>query len=267
MAVTPNLGLASPLASAVSGWIARIKADFALVDSAFGGMGATGNLLTNPSYEFNQRTVSAYTGNGVYGLDQWQITTPAGETITVTWDAAEVPEPSSAHSGGGGWEALDVVRTLDAGTTQVSVGTIATVDSTHWADNATLVHGAVPLPYVPLHPADERQRVDRYYEVHVGVAAGGADWPYFQGYASAGGQDLVWSVPWHALKAAPAPTAHIGGTWAAVNTGNSVPVLVAMNDQGYAVKVTSTAAGLVSIRSDHTAGAAAGYIAGEANPP
>jgi hypothetical protein len=327
MAVTPNLGLASPLASAVSGWIARIKADFALVDSAFGGMGATGNLLTNPSFEFNQRTVSAYTGNGVYGLDQWQITTPAGETITVTWDAAEVPEPSSAHSarvaftkgpgsygkllqvvegaerykgralalrilvkcatpnavrafiqdgvsisysayhsGGGGWEALDVVRTLDAGTTQVSVGTIATVDSTHWADNATLVHGAVPLPYVPLHPADERQRVDRYYEVHVGVAAGGADWPYFQGYASAGGQDLVWSVPWHALKAAPAPTAHIGGTWAAVNTGNSVPVLVAMNDQGYAVKVTSTAAGLVSIRSDHTAGPAAGYIAGEANP-
>lgn len=311
MAVTPNLGLASPLASAVSGWIARIKSDFALVDDAFGGMGAVGNLLVNPSFEFNQRSVSAYTGNGVYGLDWWQITTPAGETVTVTWDAAEFAEPSSGHSarvaftkgpgsygklvqiiegaerlkgrplagrilvkcatpnavrafiqdrdsfsfspyhsGSGLWEALDVARTLDVGTTQVTFGTIATVDSTHWADNATLVHGLVPLPYVPLSLADELLRCERYYEVHGGGAGQGH--PVISGYASGAGQVITrsWSPRAHRRWGVGIGLSNhtLTGSWALANC-HALTVLAA-DARGFTLGVTSNGAGQVTAWPD-----------------
>lgn len=326
MAVTPNLGLASPLAAGVAGWITRFKSDLNLIDQALAGLGGAANILVNPSFEFNQRSLTSYTGDNVYGMDRWYVDTPAAETIVLSRDASETVDVSSAysakvvftlgagafgrlgqllenptryrgkplagrvpvktstanavramlagcqggtrysayHPGDGEWHDLDVSGTIDLAAVAIEFGTDSRLDNTHWADNATLVPGLVPLPYVPLHPADERARVDRYFEVHVGNGA--TDWPYFQGYASAGGQDLIWTVPWHTVKGTTDPTIAIGGTWVAVNTGNSVPVLVSSNDVGYAVKVTSTAAGLVSIRGDHTAGPARGSISGASNP-
>jgi len=322
---SPNLHLATTdlVAQDVFDVLGKLIPDLLLLDGAARAAGAA-NALVNPSFEFNQRLGSSYTGDNTYGLDRWYIETPGGETLVFSQDATQTVDTSSAHSakaiftrgagvygrvaqlledparyrgkplagrlpvkcatanaarafligggassysayhpGDGQWHDLDVALTVDPAAGAVEFGLDVRLDCTAWADNATLVPGLVPLPYVPLHPADERARVDRYYEVHMAPPAN--DWPYFQGYAPAGGLDILWTVPWHTVKVRP-PIVLIGGSWIGVNTGNSAPVLSSESVTGYAVKVTSAAAGLVSIRSDSSAGAAAGYIVGVANP-
>lgn len=83
MAVTPNLGLASPLISGVAGWIARLKADLSVVDGAFAGLAGTANLFVNPGFELNQRALSSYTGNGTFGPDRWQAVYIGAVSLTM----------------------------------------------------------------------------------------------------------------------------------------------------------------------------------------
>jgi hypothetical protein len=96
MAVTPNLGLASPLASAVSGWIARLKADLNLIDQAFAGLAGGGaNLLINPGLELDQRAGGPYSGHGAYALDRWQIVYGGAVTLAVSRETGVVDALSS----------------------------------------------------------------------------------------------------------------------------------------------------------------------------
>jgi hypothetical protein len=113
MAVTPNLGLASPLASAVSGWIARLKADLNLIDQAFAGLAGGGaNLLINGGLELDQRAGGPYSGHGTRTLDGWQIVYGGAVTLTVTRETGVVDAMSA--------QSAKCVFTLGAG----SIGTL-----------------------------------------------------------------------------------------------------------------------------------------------
>jgi hypothetical protein len=115
-----------------------------------------------------------------------------------------------------------VAFTAAAGATQLKAALqCGNASGTARLSGACLVFGPQALEYAPEAPGVEQLRCDRYYEVHIGGSV--QDWPYFQGYASAAGQDIIWSLPWHAVKAVAQPTALIGGTWVAVNTPNTAP--------------------------------------------
>lgn len=91
------LGLESLTASAVAGWIARLKRDLGRIDEGFSGVGGVANYLANPGFEIHQRGAPSYTGDGVFTLDAWQISYAGGVTLTVTAETGVV-DAGSAQS-------------------------------------------------------------------------------------------------------------------------------------------------------------------------
>lgn len=203
----------------------------------------------NGTVSFRMRVKCATAGAVRIGVQDGSVT---------TW--------SGFHSGGGEWEVLAVTHVM-SGMSATACKPVAAFeqDCTAWLDNATLVIGDVPLGYSGLQRGVETGRCERYYEVHR-AQAGAADYPYFSGYAGAGGELLLWSVPWHVAKATAGPLATVGGTWTHTNTVESAPVVHGANAVGYTLRVTSAAAGRVSIAGDASAGAGRGYVVGESNP-
>src|SRR5215472_1507823 len=82
------------------------------------------------------------------------------------------------HSGSGQYETLSVTRTLAAAPTSLLISFVFDTSCTAYLDNAMLVVGEDPVPFVPMHPADDLNRCFRYFEKK------NFSWRY---YAPAGG--------------------------------------------------------------------------------
>lgn len=82
-----SMGLESPVASAVVGWIARIKRDFGRVDEAFNNAGML-QLLVNPRFQVWQRQdrlgVTSWSAYGDCTADRWQLSFEGAATMVVT---------------------------------------------------------------------------------------------------------------------------------------------------------------------------------------
>jgi hypothetical protein len=76
----------------------------------------------------------------------------------------------SFHSGGGTYETLSVTATIGASISAVVVSVVASASCTFYVDAAMFVIGSAAVTYLPLHPADDLARCQRYYEVMGGVA-------------------------------------------------------------------------------------------------
>lgn len=172
---------------------------------------------------------------------------------------------SAFHAGSSAWQRLELTATVSPSATELSAGLyLQSASGQAYFTGARLALGSQALDFAPRPMPVEFNLCQRYYELHTSLAAGG-DWPYFSGYAGAGGQYLIWSMPWKTLKAVTSPIPHISaGGWTMLNTVETAPQLQSMNDQGYALYVTAAAAGLVTVHSTYASGA--GSIAGEANP-
>lgn len=83
---------------------------------------------------------------------------------------------SSYHSGGGGWEHLTAIKLIRTGLTPyapwehsfgIRVSAFLSVAGDAWVDGATLAFGNFPqgLPYIPLNPAEDVMRCERFYQI------------------------------------------------------------------------------------------------------
>jgi hypothetical protein len=116
-------------------------------------------------------------------LSAWVKTSVASDVrlIIRDWDGSMVgTSVSSFHSGSGSWERLTVIRTISSGVqlypaapsgfphtfgVEISVWS-QSPNSTWFVDGATLVVGNCPegVPFVPMNPADDMQRCQRFYQ-------------------------------------------------------------------------------------------------------
>lgn len=154
----------------------------------------------------------------------------------------------SPHTGDGTWQTLTFTVTLNAGSPDFYVGVEFYGPScTAYLDNAMLVFGSVAADYVPLHPADDLARCQRYYEVSSALNA-----QYMgTGHAySTGGWIGVVAGDFVTKPVAPTVTFSPASTWSVTNAaGSTVAVtsisLVAAN-RGMIGISGAVAAGLVA---------------------
>lgn len=162
---------------------------------------------------------------------------------------------SALHPGDKKYHTLTATRAIDANATQVLLSVWFWNSCTAYIDNAMLVVGDTPAPYAPLHPAEEWQRCQRYYEVHGGVADG---FPRFGGYEAAAITNYQ-SVGFSTRKAV-VPTVSKRGTWVTTNCGQ--PGVAAPGLMGYAIYTSVIGAGRFAATPD----SADDVIVAEANP-
>lgn len=148
---------------------------------------------------------------------------------------------SSYHTGGSTWETLKVTHTIDAAAgNNVFVIVAFGVSCTAYLDNSTLVVGSVSMDYVPLHPADDLARCQRYYWIQNYVSSFG--FGSFVGlYASAGSQGIGPTI-YFPQEMMATPTVTKNGTWTVSNCGQ--PACSGAGKQGFVITGTSSAAGL-----------------------
>lgn len=160
------------------------------------GIGVTqesgsGNIKTNSKYALKGAVVLNSTGNINYTRllqrivisDNWQgllgqtlsfrISVKLGAAVNdacsafVTTDGTGgTSNYSSYHGYNTSYEDLDVINiTVPSDATYIDVGIAFSADCTAYLDNAMLTVGATAQPFAPLHPTEEIQRCQRYYEV------------------------------------------------------------------------------------------------------
>jgi hypothetical protein len=163
---------------------------------------------------------------------------------------------SAFHPGDGAYHTLTVTVTLDPTATACQLYVFFAASCTAYLDNAMLVVGSVAANYVPMHPADDRARCIRYYEI---VGEGSTGSMMISGIASAGGQTLRASFRHQSTKAV-TPTVTKAGTWSVGGAGQ--PSVVFPSVDGFHMQITSGGAG------DQFAynGGAGSYVTSEANP-
>ncbi len=145
---------------------------------------------------------------------------------------------SDYHSGSGQYETLTVTRTIATAATSVQVAVELSATSAAYIDNAMLVVGDSPAPYVPLHPAEEWERCQRYYEVHGGAYASLGIW----GFRSEA--NSKWEVyQQFAVRKSVTPIVTKVGTWEVYNAGQ--PTADRPSVSGYRLKILSLAAGVM----------------------
>lgn len=162
---------------------------------------------------------------------------------------------SAYHTGSGKYETLTLVSTVPIDAPVAVAGVLLDASCTCYIDNAMLVVGDQPAPYAPLHPADEWERCQRYYEVQGGVANG---FPRLGGY-EAGAATNHQSVGFATRKAV-VPVVTKTGTWATGNCGQ--PGVASPGIMGYDIYTAVTGAG----RFQASPGGADSAIIAEANP-
>lgn len=193
------------------------------------------------------KTVGQYIEMGVVSLIAGRAVTFSVRVKTATASAIRLRLEDSTggtygsyHTGGGGWETLTVTRTIGATTTMPICYIYMDTNATAYIDNATLVIGSTAQAYYPLHPADEWERCERYYEVSDAVNGT----PFWQDYFSAA--ELHSWGGFFATKKAAVPTATKSGTWALSGVG-AQPVLnpggIAQGTKSFSIGCTSSGAG------------------------
>lgn len=163
---------------------------------------------------------------------------------------------SNTHTGGGGWERLTVVKKIRTGLASgsasfphgygVMVHVFSGVSGLLLIDAATCAVGEYRdgVDFLPLNPADDMNRCQRFYEVHSGPYSV----PGFHGmYANGGSQLVTISTSFNTRKAA-TPTMSKAGTWAVANC--SQPAIYGQSMEGYGISVTSSGAGTIGTRPD-----------------
>lgn len=161
------------------------------------------------------------------------------------------------HPGDGAYHTLTLTVAVPTGATWFDLRLTAVASCTAYLDNAALVVGSQPVPYTPLHPADDLLRCQRYYEL-LGDAGSGK-YLIGGGYAGSAGQTLFTQATFQARKAV-APTLVVVGSWTGLNATG--PTVNGQDTGGAVLQVTSVAAGLAYL-SNTGAGAC---ISAEANP-
>jgi len=159
---------------------------------------------------------------------------------------------------GTGIERLTVVTNLpanDPATGGILTGVeLGNASCTVELNDATMVVGPVAADYVPLHPADDMARCQRYYEKH----GPGGNYPQGTGYAAGASYYIGTSFPYHVVKPV-VPTITLGGTFGLSNM--NAPASYGASVDGVMIEGTTTAAGQVYWYS-----ASSGYFTVEANP-
>jgi hypothetical protein len=159
---------------------------------------------------------------------------------------------SSFHTGGGTYETLYVTHTLQTDATAIAVYVRLEATATIYADNAMLVVGSVPTAYVPMHPADDLARCQRYFEVTGGAA--GARLSVGQAITTTAFQTVLNYL----VDKAVAPTVAIGPAAAATD-------FRVTNAAGAAVACTAITTSVVGTRTCLVSGdVASGLVAGNA---
>lgn len=184
-----------------------------------------------------------------------RVMPPAGTTgltkLYVNDGATE--SQSAANLATGAYETLTVTHAVSASAAQLHVG-LRLYGNGEWRlDNAVLVIGSTAPAYVPLHPADDLARCERYYEKH---ADGTTDF-VLEGYGGAG-NNIQWPLPWRQTKPV-SPTMTKNGTW---NVNNTSQPGVTGGTRNYRIYLTATTTGMARAYSD----TADDTVTGEANP-
>jgi hypothetical protein len=80
------------------------------------------------------------------------------------WDSVNGFRYSGYIQTSGIYRTLSVTAPIAAAATGVQAGIHFEASCTAYVDNVTLVEGSLPLPYTPMHPADDLARCKRYFE-------------------------------------------------------------------------------------------------------
>jgi hypothetical protein len=153
--------------------------------------------------------------------------------VRLTYDATNT---DSAYNVGTGWERLSVTVAIPASAASVSVQVRFDFAScTAYLDNATLVVGSAAADYVPLHPADDLARCERYYELH-----GGGTNAVFFSFFSAAVATYYLTVPLRAEKPV-TPTVTLNGTWTSL-ANTSAPSISSPTVRSFLLVATANAA-------------------------
>jgi hypothetical protein len=139
-------------------------------------------------------------------------------------------------SSGTGWQTLTRTATISATATCVWVFITALKVGQAYIDSAMLVWGAVPTNYIPMHPADDLIRCQRYYERVGGVAVE----LIMSTVYTAASQTVYWSIPYMVTKGG-TPTITKLGSWP--TSGMSDPPCDSIGTGMARFALTSTAAG------------------------
>jgi hypothetical protein len=162
----------------------------------------------------------------------------------------------TVHTGGSTWQTLTLTTTVDpAASAPPQFGVELNVSCIARLDNAMLVVGSQPANYVPMHPADDLARCQRYYEV---IGPSGTGSVVISGITTAGAQPLRLTVRF--ARKAILPTVTKVGTWAVSNAGQ--PTVGGVDLESVQLTISCTAAG--DTFAFNNAGTM--YITVEANP-
>lgn len=154
---------------------------------------------------------------------------------------------SGYHAGTSAFADLDTVNiTVPSNATYIEIATYFAASCTAYLDNAMLVPGSIAADYMPLHPAEEMQRCQRYYEL-VGVAADNSI--IISGYASAASQPFYFTLPFKVNKAV-SPSISKNGTWPVVNC--SQPTVDVPGLYAFRFSVASDAGGIFRTENNAT---------------
>ena len=165
---------------------------------------------------------------------------------------------SSYHTGSGNWETLTVsAAPISSAALALYVEINFGIGSyTAVVDNAMLIYGATPAAFLPLTPAEDLARCQRYYEVHGGFANAlivrAVD-------SNGAGRFFCQSMRYYQPKGG-TPTVTKVGTWTVANCPQ--PAAGNVTQDGYDLSSSTTAAGAASF----SCASASTYVTVEWNP-
>jgi hypothetical protein len=192
--------------------VSRNTAD---VDTASGYCAALTCTYAAPSY-FLQIVEGVTQLRGRAITLSFRVKASVANAIRISaWDGFTRTQ-GSYHTGGGAYETLTLtLNPLRADATVLQVELNMNASGTFYVDNATLVVGAAAMAYVPLHPADDLARCQRYYEV-LGSGITGEMMTIGQAYAAG---SVCWIVGLTVEKAiTPTVTVSAAGDFGPVNS-------------------------------------------------
>jgi len=163
-------------------------------------------------------------------------------------------QESSYHTGNSTWQTLSVTINCSASATALVVYFTFDANCTTYGDNCMLVFGPVAADYVPLHPAMELNRCQRYYELHGGSSSS----PVVS--LRAGAAENIEIPITFATPKGGTPTMTKSGTWSVTNCAQPTTDRPYVN--GYSLAAAATGAGLITYFTD----SADDTIAAEYNP-
>lgn len=155
----------------------------------------------------------------------------AAITVSVTIRDSAGASPGSVALAANTWTTITVVRAINAAATSITVELNLGATATYYFDNAMLVLGPNATEFVPLHPAEDLARCQRYIEIVYGEIAGRA----------AAGEVMGYHLPFKVTKFSASPTVTKAGTWTVINCAQ--PLYARHTQNGITMYTTVTATG------------------------